>query len=232
MIQEFVIIVAGGSGSRMKSEIPKQFIAVNGLPILMHTLKAFRNYASDIHIILVLPEQQINFWEELCRKYRFEIEHHIVKGGETRFHSVQNGLLSISDKEALISVHDGVRPVITREIISEGFKTAAIHGTAITSVPVKDSVRTINTETGHNKALDRSSLRLIQTPQTFRSDWMRAAFSQPYSTQFTDCASVLESAGYTVELIEGAYENIKITTPEDLQWAAMYLPDENRQGSI
>jgi 2-C-methyl-D-erythritol 4-phosphate cytidylyltransferase len=227
-MKEFVIIVAGGSGSRMKSEIPKQFIAVNGMPILMHTLRVFRNYSADIHIILVLPETQINVWEELCGKYRFGIEHQIVKGGETRFHSVRNGLLSISDEEALISVHDGVRPVIAREVISHGFKTASIHGTAITSVLVKDSVRIINTETGLNKALDRSSLRLIQTPQTFRSDWMRNAFSQPYNPQFTDCASVLESAGYTVELIDGSYENIKITTPEDLQWAAIYLPDENQ----
>ncbi|HEV7378967.1 MAG TPA: 2-C-methyl-D-erythritol 4-phosphate cytidylyltransferase [Dyadobacter sp.] len=228
-MKEFVIIVAGGSGSRMKSEIPKQFISVNGLPILMHTLMAFRNYADDIQIVLVLPGHQISIWDELCLKYGFEIKHQIVEGGETRFHSVRNGLLAILDEEALISVHDGVRPVITNEMISEGFKTAARYGTAITSVPVKDSVRSIDKHTGSNKALDRSSLRLIQTPQTFRSDWMRSAFSQTYSSQFTDCASVLESAGYTIELIEGAYENIKITTPEDLHWAAMYLPDETQK---
>ena len=221
-MKEYVIIVAGGSGSRMKSDIPKQFIAVNGLPILMHTLQAFQKYSRALTIILVLPESQFSFWNNLCTQYQFHNSYQLVAGGETRFHSVQNGLNHIQDANALVAVHDGVRPVITTHTIQHGFQMAKENGTAITSMPVKDSLRFIDTD-GQNKSVDRSAYRLIQTPQTFRIDWMRTAFSRPYQTLFTDCASVLESAGYPIHLIEGSYENIKITTPEDLQWAKVFL---------
>ncbi|TDE12722.1 2-C-methyl-D-erythritol 4-phosphate cytidylyltransferase [Dyadobacter psychrotolerans] len=221
-MQEYVIIVAGGSGSRMKSNIPKQFIAVNGLPILMHTINAFKSYSSNIFINVVLPKEQLTSWKELCMEYGFETDHQLVVGGETRFDSVKNGLGHISGEEGLVAVHDGVRPVISTEIIKNSFTTALISGTAVTAVAMKDSLRQISAE-GKNTALDRSSYRLVQTPQTFRLDWMRTAFSQSYQPTFTDCASVLESAGYSIHLIEGAYENIKITTPEDLRWAEIYL---------
>jgi 2-C-methyl-D-erythritol 4-phosphate cytidylyltransferase len=222
-MNEYVIIVAGGTGSRMKSDIPKQFMVVNGLPILMHTIHAFRAYSGALNIILVLPEKQFSLWESLCVKFGFDVPYRLVAGGETRFHSVKSGLQSIDDNLALVAVHDGVRPVIDRQIIARSFQTAATSGTAVASVPLKDSVRSLGPD-GGNAALDRSAIRLIQTPQTFRMAWMSHAFAQDYDTKFTDCASVLESAGYPIHLIDGAYENIKITTPEDLKWAEIYLP--------
>ena len=222
-MQEHVIIVAGGSGSRMKSDIPKQFLSVNGLPVLMHTIRAFAGYSPDLHIIVVLPAEQISFWKELCEKHDFIVAHQLVTGGETRFNSVKNGLNSIEDHtECLIAVHDGVRPVISREIIADSFTNAALHGAAVVSVPLKDSIPIVGQNEG-NKAMDRTLFRLIQTPQTFRSSWMRAAFAADYHESFTDCASVLEAWGYNIQLIDGAYENIKITTPEDLRWAEIYL---------
>jgi 2-C-methyl-D-erythritol 4-phosphate cytidylyltransferase len=222
-MQEYVIIVAGGSGSRMKSDIPKQFLSVNGEPVLMHTIRAFAGYSRDLRIIVVLPAEQTGFWEELCKEHNFDIAYELVTGGETRFHSVKNGLNSITDQaECLIAVHDGVRPVISRGIISGSFEKAALHGAAVVSVPLKDSIRIVGQNEG-NKAMDRTLFRLIQTPQTFRSSWMRAAFAADYHESFTDCASVLEAWGYPIHLIDGAYENIKITTPEDLRWAEIYL---------
>jgi 2-C-methyl-D-erythritol 4-phosphate cytidylyltransferase len=221
-MQEYVIIVAGGSGSRMKSAIPKQFIPVNGLPVLMHTLKAFRNYSAEIKIILVLPESQFGFWNQLCQKHLFSIDYLLIAGGETRFHSVKNGLESIKEDYGLVAVHDGVRPIVSREIISESFLKAAEFGTAVVSVALKDSIRRVN-ENGDNISLDRATCRLIQTPQTFRLTWMKKAFNNAYQPSFTDCASVLEFEGYDIHLTEGSYENIKITTPEDLKWAEIYL---------
>jgi 2-C-methyl-D-erythritol 4-phosphate cytidylyltransferase len=228
-MKEYAIIVAGGTGSRMKSDIPKQFVAANGLPILMHTINAFRNYSATLSIILVLPENQFSFWEVLCEQYGFYDRCHLVAGGETRFHSVKNGLKSIEDTHALVAVHDGVRPVIDKQIIAESFQTAEKYGTAVASVLLKDSVRSVGLE-GGNRSVDRSALRLIQTPQTFRITWMSAAFDRDYDAQFTDCASVLESAGYPINLIEGSYENIKITTPDDLKWAEIYLPKSGLSG--
>ncbi|WP_247233567.1 2-C-methyl-D-erythritol 4-phosphate cytidylyltransferase [Telluribacter sp. SYSU D00476] len=221
-MQEFAIIVAGGSGSRMKSDIPKQFIAVAGRPILMHTLLAFRQYSAQLSIRLVLPESQFEVWQDLCEQYPIELDYQLVAGGETRFHSVRNGLQSITAEEGLVAVHDGVRPFIPQEIIARGYQKAAEAGTAVTCVPLKDSARLVNTD-GTNQAVDREAYRLIQTPQTFRLDWMRQAFHTEYLPTFTDCASVLEHAGYSIHLIEGAYENIKITTPEDLLWAKAFL---------
>lgn len=221
-MKKYVIIVAGGTGSRMNRDIPKQFIPINGLPILMHTLLAFTGNATDISLILVLPQNQFHTWNELCSQYKFQIDYQLVAGGATRFNSVKNGLDSITDTDALVAVHDGVRPVINSNIISTCFNTASRLGTAVASVSLKDSVRAIDKE-GNNTAMDRSLLRLIQTPQTFRIDWMKKAFHQPYQDTFTDCASVLEAAGYPIHLVEGSYENIKITTPEDLKWAEIYL---------
>jgi len=221
-MQEYVIIVAGGSGSRMKSDIPKQFIAVNGFPILMHTINAFRRYSGQLSIILVLPESQFAFWNELCAEYHFKVPYNLVAGGETRFHSVLKGLTSIQENDGIVAVHDGVRPVIFTEIIAESFRVAAESGSAVVSVPLKDSIRMLESE-GQNKALDRSQFRLVQTPQTFPLKQMRQAFATPYRDTFTDCASVMEASGFSINLIDGAYENVKITTPEDLRWAEMYL---------
>ncbi|WP_439585800.1 2-C-methyl-D-erythritol 4-phosphate cytidylyltransferase [Dyadobacter bucti] len=221
-MQEYAIIVAGGSGSRMKSEIPKQFLKVNGLPVLAHTIRAFRNYSHDLNIIVVLPKDQFFAWHELCELHTFKEKYDLISGGETRFHSVRNGLKSITASSGLVAVHDGVRPVISREIIQDCFMKAAEHGTAIVSVRLKDSIRNIEKD-GKNLAVNRDNFRLIQTPQTFRLDWMRTAFSNAYQSTFTDCASVLEYAGYPIHLLDGSYENIKITTPEDLLLAEIFL---------
>ncbi|MCF0053629.1 2-C-methyl-D-erythritol 4-phosphate cytidylyltransferase [Dyadobacter chenwenxiniae] len=221
-MQEYAIIVAGGSGNRMKSEVPKQFLKINGLPILMHTINAFRNYSESLKIVLVLPNSQINYWKQLCADHLFSITYTLVAGGDSRFASVKNGLKSIQGNDGLAAVHDGVRPVISKEIIAASFAKAADQGSAVTSVPLKDSIRKVEAN-GENAAMNRSAFQLIQTPQTFRLDWMQKAFEMGYNDQFTDCASVLEAAGYPIHLISGSYENIKITTPEDLRWAEIYL---------
>ncbi len=215
MIKKYAIIVAGGSGSRMKSDIPKQFIEVGGLPILMHTLKRFKEADSDIELILVLPEDQFEYWDELCLRYP-TVQLQLVKGGETRFQSGLNGL-QVIDNEGLVAIHDGVRPFVSVEIINESFKIAAEKGTAIVSVPSKDSVRV------NGQAIDRSTVRIIQTPQTFQISLIKKAFETEELSTFTDDASVAENAGFEIHLIEGNYENIKITTPEDLLWAEVIL---------
>jgi 2-C-methyl-D-erythritol 4-phosphate cytidylyltransferase len=215
LIKKYAIIVAGGSGSRMKSDIPKQFIEVGGLPILMHTLKRFNEADSAIKLILVLPESQFEYWNELCVKYP-AAPHQLVKGGKTRFQSGLNGLKAI-DTEGLVAIHDGVRPFVSVAIINESFKIASEKGTAVVSVPSKDSVRV------NGQAIDRSTVRLIQTPQTFQIALIKKAFETEELSTFTDDASVAEHAGFEINLIEGNYENIKITTPEDLLWAEIIL---------
>lgn len=221
-MNEFVVIVAGGSGSRMKSDIPKQFIPVAGSPILMHTIRAFRTYSATISIRLILPESQFSAWNKLCVDYNFQEDYQLIAGGETRFDSVKNGLQSIQEEEGLIAVHDGVRPFVAQSTIQLGFQKAIENGSSVTCIPLKDSVRLVQPD-GKNVAVNRSDYRLIQTPQTFRLDWMRTAFQTSYQSDFTDCASVLEKAGYPIHLIEGNFENIKITTPEDLIWAEAFL---------
>jgi 2-C-methyl-D-erythritol 4-phosphate cytidylyltransferase len=215
LIKKYAIIVAGGSGSRMKSDIPKQFIEVGGLPILMHTLQRFKEADSAIEIILVLPASQFEYWKELCQKYK-TVPHQLVAGGKTRFQSGLNGL-KVIDNEGLVAIHDGVRPFVSTEIINESFKVASEKGTAVVSVPSKDSVRV------NGQAIDRSTVRLIQTPQTFQISLIKKAFETEELSTFTDDASVVEHAGFEINLIEGNYENIKITTPEDLLWAEVLL---------
>jgi 2-C-methyl-D-erythritol 4-phosphate cytidylyltransferase len=212
--KKYAIIVAGGSGSRMKSDIPKQFIEVGGLPILMHTLKRFKEADSSIELILVLPASQFEYWNELCKKYS-TVPHQLVKGGQTRFQSSLSGLQAI-DNEGLVAIHDGVRPFVSVDIINESFKMASQKGTAVVSVPSKDSVRV------NGQAVDRSTVRLIQTPQTFQIPLLKKSFETEELSTFTDDASVAEHAGFKINLIEGNYENIKITTPEDLLWAKNY----------
>ncbi len=223
-MEKFVIMVAGGSGSRMQSDIPKQFIPLSGKPVLMHTLEAFHRYSDRLSVRLVLPEDQFGLWDRLCSRHRFAAEVQVVAGGATRFHSVRNGLESITADQGLVAVHDGVRPFVPAPVIAESFAKAAEYGSAVTCVKLKDSLRRWETDDRH-QAVDREHFRLIQTPQTFRLDWMRAAFSTGYLPHFTDCASVMEQAGFPVHLIEGAYQNIKLTTPEDLLWAEAHLRD-------
>lgn len=226
----FAIIVAGGSGSRMKADIPKQFLLLNGKPILQHTIEQFlavqlpvegfsesgNGITSPLRIILVLPARERSMWEDLCEQYQFHPDIQLVDGGNSRFQSVRNGLNSIQAVDGLVAVHDGVRPFITPDIIRNSFVTAARTGSAVTCVPVKDSVRVVGPN-GISQAVDRTLYRLVQTPQTFQLALFRKAFDTEEQPFFTDCASVMDYAGYPVTLIEGAYENIKITTPDDLK---------------
>ncbi|MFY0593806.1 2-C-methyl-D-erythritol 4-phosphate cytidylyltransferase [Roseivirga sp.] len=211
-MQKFAIIVAGGTGSRMQSELPKQFIELAGKPILMHTIEAY--YFDDIEIILVLPVNELIQWKNLCIQHNFKIPHTISEGGATRFNSVKNGLSEINSSTGIVAIHDGVRPLIKRSIIKQSFLIAEEKGNAIAAVASKDSLREI-TSTG-NKSVDRSTFQLIQTPQTFRTELITKAFETEELSTFTDDASVLEHFGETINLIEGDYRNIKITTPEDL----------------
>jgi 2-C-methyl-D-erythritol 4-phosphate cytidylyltransferase len=215
LMKNYVIIVAGGSGTRMQSAVPKQFLLLKGKPVLMHTIGAFYDSDAKPDIILVLPSNFNSYWEQLCKEHNFTIPHQLVNGGETRFHSVKNGLDAITDNSrAIIAVHDAVRPLTSKEIIDKSYLHAAEHGNAITAVKSRDSVRQLNN--GISTHLLRDDIYLIQTPQTFQSVQIKKAYLQPYSAKFTDDASVIEEAGFPIHLIEGNYQNIKITFAEDI----------------
>ncbi len=221
-MQKFAIIVAGGSGSRMKTDIPKQFLMLSGKPVLFHTIEAFQNSDTNLHIKLVLPANQFDMWAALCRQFNFVFNGELITGGETRFHSVKNGLGAITADEGIVAVHDGVRPLITPDTIAAAFRKAEEEGTAVVSVPLKDSLREVKPD-GSNVAAFRDVYRIVQTPQVFRLDWMRDAFQTEWMPGFTDCASVLEYGGYPIHFVDGNYTNIKITTPEDLILATAFL---------
>ena len=214
-MKRYAIIVAGGKGLRMNTGLPKQFIPINGKPVLMYTLEAFFRYDKNIDLIVVLPVSQQQYWRSICRQYKFVLPHKIADGGETRFHSVQNGLRQVPDvEESLIAVHDGVRPFVSRETISEAFKRAKKCGSAVPVIDSVDSVRQLTGEGG--VALDRSTLKMVQTPQVFKNDILKKAYLQRYISSFTDDASVVEKCGYLISLTKGNRENIKITTSFDL----------------
>lgn len=215
-----VVIVAGGKGLRMGTDIPKQFLPVGGMPVLMRTINAFHNFDADMDIILVLPSDQQGYWSELCREYSFCTPHRIADGGETRFHSVRNGLALATD-EGLIAVHDGVRPFVTAEVIERCFAEAEQKKAVIPVIPVVDTVRQL--VDGGSVTVSRDLYRLVQTPQTFDAALLKEAYRQPYTPHFTDDASVVEAFGYEVTLVEGCRENIKITTQFDLKVAEAIL---------
>ncbi|MCS6832542.1 MAG: 2-C-methyl-D-erythritol 4-phosphate cytidylyltransferase [Flammeovirgaceae bacterium] len=221
----YAIIVAGGKGLRMQTELPKQFIPVAGKPILMHTIERFQKTVPQARLIVVLPREHLAYWQNLIHQYNFTVPHHLVEGGEERFHSVRNGLSVIDSDEGLVAIHDGVRPFVATNVIIASYREAALYGNAIASVRPKDSVRWLEND-HNNKPLDRNKCRLIQTPQTFRLKLIRQAFSHPYHPRFTDDASVLEETGEVIHLIEGNYENIKITTVEDLKIAEVFATSE------
>lgn len=214
MNHNYVIIVAGGSGKRMDADIPKQFLLINGKPILMHTCETFYRFSHSLSLILVLPAEHIATWEDLCKKYAFNIPHQIVSGGPARFYSVRNALETILPNEGLVAIHDGVRPLVSHETIQAAFDAALKHGNAIPVIPVIESVREINSVGNH--IIDRSKLQLIQTPQVFKCTLISKAYEQDYSKAFTDDASVLEKMGEKIVLTKGNPENIKITRPIDL----------------
>lgn len=222
-MKKYAVIVAGGKGVRMGAAVPKQFLPLAGKPILYHTIKAFRDAYDDIELILVLPEEHISYAQMVLKEFPGRIDINIVAGGETRFHSVQNGLKAIKE-EAVVFVHDGVRPLVSVELIRSCYNQAIEKGSAIPAIAVTDSIRMMKAD--NSTPVNRETLRSIQTPQTFRSDIILPAFEQEYSDAFTDEATVVEAFGKDVHLIEGEKKNIKITTPEDMQWAEVILKDE------
>lgn len=226
-MKKYAIIVAGGTGQRMNSTIPKQFLTLQGKPILYYTLLKFISSLPDIHLILVLPKDQINTWKELCiqhNNFEGKIPHKIIEGGKTRFHSSKNGIESIfENEECIVGIHDGVRPFVSEKAIQEAFHTAEIQNNAVLAVSSKDSIRKWNEKLKKYESVDRNDIKIIQTPQVFRLNQLKKAFNQDYSELFTDDASVVEKTGEKIHLIEGNYENIKITTPEDLLFAESLL---------
>ncbi len=215
------MIVAGGSGKRMNSDIHKQFLPLNGVPVLMHTMDKFFRYDQGIRIILVLPEDQTASWQRLCKNHQFSIVHEIRSGGETRFHSVKKNLDLVPDN-ALLAIHDGVRPLVSQETIDRCFKEAFLHGNAIPCIDIPETMRLINDES--SVQVDRSKYRLIQTPQVFKAIIIKKAYEQEYRSSFTDDAGVAESDGNIIHLVNGNAENIKITYENDLIIASAMLP--------
>ena len=206
----------------MGSDIPKQFLPIGGKPVLMRTLERFREYSSTLQIILVLPKAQQDYWQQLCADYHFDVKYQLADGGETRFHSVQHGLALVpDDAEGVVGVHDGVRPFPSIDVIRNCYETARIKKAAIPVIPVVETVRHLEGET--SVTVPRGDYRLVQTPQTFDIQLLKAANRQPYNEGFTDDASVVEAFGFDVTLVEGNRENIKITTPYDLKIAEVLI---------
>ena len=217
-MKKYIIIVAGGKGLRMGGDIPKQFLPVCGKPVLMRTLEAFHVYDASIHLILVLPVSQQAYWKQLCEEYQFNLAHEIADGGETRFHSVKNGLALIKE-DGLVGVHDGVRPFVSQEVIARCYDEALSLKAVIPVIGVVETVRHL-TE-GGSETVPRDQYKLVQTPQVFDVALLRRAYEQTYTDMFTDDASVVEALGENVYLVEGNRENIKLTTPFDLKLAEL-----------
>lgn len=217
-MKKYIIIVAGGKGLRMGGDIPKQFLPVCGKPVLMRTLEAFHAYDASMRLILVLPVSQQAYWKQLCEEYQFELVHEIANGGETRFHSVKNGL-ALVEEDGLVGVHDGVRPFVSQEVITRCYEEAASLKAVIPVIGVVETVRHL-TEEG-SETVPRDQYKLVQTPQVFDVALLHRAYQQEYTDLFTDDASVVEALGEKVYLVEGNRENIKLTTPFDLKLAEL-----------
>ncbi|MBP3669626.1 MAG: 2-C-methyl-D-erythritol 4-phosphate cytidylyltransferase [Bacteroides sp.] len=215
-MKKHIIIVAGGKGLRMGGDIPKQFVPIGGKPVLMRTLEAFYTYDPAMQLILVLPVSQQAYWKELCETYSFTLPHIVADGGETRFHSVKNGLAKV-EGDGWVGVHDGVRPFVSTEVIARCYEQVREKQAVI---PVVDVVETLRRLTGAgSETVPRSAYKLVQTPQVFDVNLLRRAYQQPYTDAFTDDASLVEALGEQVYLVEGNRENIKLTTPSDLKMA-------------
>lgn len=222
-MNKYALVVAGGKGTRMGGEMPKQFLLLGGRPMLMHTLERFYHYDPAITLVLVLPPSHIELWKGLCRSHHFELPCNLVAGGEERFFSVKRGLACVPDDgDALVAVHDGVRPFVSPEVIERCYAAARDFGAAVPVIEECDSLRHITSE-GASEAVDRSLYRRVQTPQTFRASLLKKGYEQPFSPLFTDDASVVEAAGGSITLVKGNRENIKITTPFDWEIAKMLL---------
>lgn len=218
MMKKTIIIVAGGSGTRMGAEIPKQFILLNGRPILMHTLQNLHAMDASMQLILVLPENLFSVWQALKETHHFSVPHHLAKGGATRFLSVKNGLAKVEDAD-VVGVHDGVRPFVSKQVVEACFDAANSSGAAVPTIPIVQSLRLL--ENDNSQAVDRSSYRAVQTPQCFKTSILKKAFNNADKTDYSDDATVVEAFGHKIELVEGNSENIKITTPIDLKLAEL-----------
>ncbi len=216
------IIVAGGRGTRMGGDIPKQYLEIGGKPVLMHTLEVFHRYDPKVNLVLVIPKADFPFWSELCSKFGFSVPHQVVEGGKSRFQSVKNGLNVLLDKEGVVAIHDGVRPFVLPEVIHNSFTEASRSGSAVAVIPLKDSIRKLSDD-GRSFYQERQYFRLVQTPQTFDLRKIRKAFEVTELHHFTDDATVYEHQGWQVSLIAGNAENIKITTPEDMEYGRFLM---------
>lgn len=218
-----VIIVAGGAGKRMGADVPKQFLIVAGRPVLMHTIDTFHSFCSNIQIIVVLPKEHHNFWRKLCDEYAFSTPHEVVAGGTERFYSVKNGLNLVCNDADIVAVHDGVRPLVSHDTIERVINEALNTGAAAPVMPLVESIRKI--DAGKSYAVNRAEYRSVQTPQSFSAELLRAAYELPFSSHFTDDASVVEEYNpqLNIKLVDGNVENIKITTPADMILAEYYL---------
>ena len=219
-MKKYVIIVAGGKGLRMGSDLPKQFLPMGDKPVLMHTLEVFRRYDETLQIIVVLPREQQDFWKQLCQKHSFAVEHTLADGGETRFYSVKNGLALVQEP-GLVGVHDGVRPFVSVEVIRRYYDLAKVQKAVIPVVDVVETLRHL-TDAG-SETVSRNDYKLVQTPQVFDVELLKQAYAQEFTPFFTDDASVVEAMGIPVYLAEGNRENIKITTPFDLKVGSALL---------
>jgi 2-C-methyl-D-erythritol 4-phosphate cytidylyltransferase len=219
-MQPYILITAGGKGKRMESGLPKQFIPISGKPVLMHTFNAFSFLFNTAEFILVLHEDLIGAWKKICIQHDFTISHRIVEGGPKRFHSVKSGLNHVP-AGSLVAIHDAVRPLVSEKTIKYCFSVAGKKGNAVPAIPISESMREVDGALNHS--VDRDNYKIIQTPQVFHSSLIRKAYQQAYDGRFTDDASVLESIGETIHLVEGNKENIKITDPVDLAVAEKML---------
>ncbi|WP_437917795.1 2-C-methyl-D-erythritol 4-phosphate cytidylyltransferase [Sphingobacterium sp. LRF_L2] len=227
MQKRYVIVVAGGTGSRMKNALPKQFLTLLDRPVLMHTLDCFWKSESNPEIVVVLNPKMEDYWKQLCKSFNFTVPHTVVFGGDSRFQSVNNGLNFILEKEkksleeVVVAIHDGARPIVNSKLIKQCFEDTATYGATVTAVKSVNSIRFGNED--KSKSIEREHVWIVQTPQTFKADILRKAFLQEECQSFTDDASVVEKLGYSVHIIEGDYQNIKITFPEDIRIAQLYL---------
>lgn len=222
-MKRYAIIVAGGKGLRMGGDVPKQFLPIGGKPVLMRTLETFRRFDAEMQLIVVLPQDQIAYWKELCQQQGCDICHQVVAGGDTRYHSVKNGLAIIpAESNAVVGVHDGVRPFVSQEVLRHCYELAEGKKAVIPVIPVIETIRRLS-DAEVSETVPRSEYRLVQTPQVFNVNLLKRAYEQPYTNDFTDDASVVEAMGIPVVLAEGNRENIKITTPFDLKIAEVLV---------
>ncbi|MBS7563496.1 2-C-methyl-D-erythritol 4-phosphate cytidylyltransferase [Mucilaginibacter sp. Bleaf8] len=209
----------------MQSAVPKQFLLLNGKPVLTYTLEAFYNSSNSTELIVVLPDSYHDYWKSLCQEHNFNIPHKLVSGGQTRFHSVKNGLALVPDT-ALVAVHDAVRPLVSGAVIDEAYQAAAVTGAVVVAVKSRDSVRRVTGS--RSESLIRDEIYLVQTPQTFKANLLKQAYALPYQDSFTDDASVAEKAGHSIQIVEGSHQNFKITFPEDIALAELLLHKKSR----